>query len=101
MPAESVSDLGSRGAKGVAISFGPRELTTAYVYLPDFEREIVRCTLQWRQGAGETRTVTDAEYPFEFSIPAAGDAEVDWSVEVELTNGRIEKSPPGLIKLRL
>jgi hypothetical protein len=100
LPGGSVSELGWRGAKAVAISFGPGELTTAYVYLPDFEREIVRCTLRSLQRGTEPRVVTDHAYPFEFTIPTAGEAEIEWCVEVELKDGRVDQSPLGQIKLR-
>lgn len=100
LPAGSVSELGWRGAKGVAISFGPRELTTAYVYLPDIEREIVRCTLRSQQRGSEPRVMTDHAYPFEFTISTAGDAEIEWSIEVELEDGRVDRSPLGRIELR-
>jgi hypothetical protein len=100
LPPGSAGELGFRGARGVAMRFGPRDLTSAYFYLPDFEREISRCTLIWRQGGGDEQRASDAAYPFEFTVLPASDAELEWRVELELRGGASERSPPGRLKLR-
>jgi len=100
LPSGSVCELGWRGARAVAMSFGPGDLTSAYVYAPDLEREMTRCTLRWRQGGGEFRAATDVSFPFDFTVPVTGDGDVEWFLEVELRDGRKEKSPTGRVKLR-
>ncbi|MBM3852312.1 MAG: hypothetical protein FJ399_04060 [Verrucomicrobia bacterium] len=99
LPAESVCDLGWRGARGVVLSFGAGALTSAYVYLPDFERNVTRCTAHYRQGAGEFRSLTDAAYPFDFTLPVAGDAPLEFWFEVQSNSGPAEKSPVGRLLL--
>lgn len=101
LPAEgSVCELGFRGARAVAMRFGAGDLTSVYAYLPDFEREIVRCTLHHRQGNGAYTAREDRAYPFDYTIPTAGDAPVEFYVEVELRDGRVEKSPVGRVLLK-
>ena len=78
LPAESVVDLGWRGARGVVLSFGTGELTSAYVYLPDLERVVKQCTVHYRQGEGDFRAIPDASYPFDFTVPVAGDAPLEF-----------------------
>ena len=100
LPAESVCDLGWRGARGVVLSFGAGELTSAYVYLPDFERTVTRCTVHYRQGGGEFRAVADASYPFDFTLPVAGDAPLEFWFEAQPVAGPAEKSPVGRLLLK-
>jgi hypothetical protein len=100
LPAESVCELGWRGARGVVLSFGAGELTSAYVYLPDFERAVTRCTVRYRQGNGEFRAMADASYPFDFTLPLAGDAPLEFWFETESKAGPAEKSPVGRLRLK-
>ena len=100
LPSQSVVDLGWRGARGVVLAFGAGELTSAYVYLPDVERTVQRCTVHFRQGSGEVRTLTDVAYPFDFTLPVAGDAPLEFWFEVQSTSGVGEKSPVGRLLLR-
>jgi hypothetical protein len=100
LPAESVCDLGWRGARGVVLSFGAGELTSAYVYLPDFERTLTRCTVHYRQGGGEFRAMADAWYPFDFTVPVAGDAPLEFWFETQSNSGAAEKSPVGRLLLK-
>lgn len=100
LPAASVAELGFRGARAVAMRFGAGDLTSAYVYLPDFEREITRCTVSYRQGVGEFRTLTDTAYPYDFTLPTEGAADLEWAMEIQLADGRTEKSPAGRVKLK-
>jgi len=95
LPAESVVDLGWRGARGVVLSFGAGELTSAYVYLPDQERVVTHCTVHYRQGGGEFRALSDASYPFDFTLPVAGDAPLEFWFETRSNSGSAEKSPVG------
>jgi hypothetical protein len=100
LPAESVVDLGWRGARGVVLSFGAGELTSAYVYLPDQERVVTHCTVHYRQGGGEFRTMTDASYPYDFTLPVAGDAPLEFWFEVKSGAATAEKSPVGRLLLK-
>ena len=100
LPAESVCELGWRGARGVVLSFGAGELTSAYVYLPDFERAVTRCTVHYRQGSGEFHAMADASYPFDFTIPVKGDAPLEFWFETESKTGPAEKSPVGRLRLK-
>lgn len=100
LPAESVCDLGWRGARGVVLSFGGGELTSAYVYLPDFERTVTSCTVHFRQGAGSARTLTDSSYPFDFTLPVSDDTPLEFWFEVRSNSGAVEKSPVGRLLVR-
>lgn len=100
LPAESVVDLGWRGARGVVLSFGAGELTSAYVYLPDQERTVTRCTVHFRQGGGEYRAMTDTSYPYDFTLPVAGDAPLEFWFETQSSSGPAEKSPVGRLLLK-
>lgn len=100
LPAESVVDLGWRGARGVVLSFGAGELTSAYVYLPDQERVVTKCTVHYRQGDGEFRAMTDASYPYDFTLPVAGDAPLEFWFETQSNSGTAEKSPVGRLLLK-
>jgi hypothetical protein len=100
LPVESVVDLGWRGARGVVLSFGAGELTSAYVYVPDFERVVTHCTVHYRQGSGEFRALTDTSYPFDFTLPVAGDAPLEFWFEVQSGAGAAEKSPVGRLLLK-
>lgn len=99
LPAGSVSELGFRGAKAVAMRFGGgRGMTSVYAYLPDFEREIARCRLNWRQ-AGRTGATDDTTFPFDFTVIPADATPLEYWVEVHLKDGRAEKSPVGRVEL--
>ncbi len=100
LPAGSVSKPGWRDAQGVALAFGSGDLTSAYIYLPDFAREVVRCTLRTTQGAQPEKVAVDAAFPFDFTVVADGPEAITWSLEVELKDGRRERSPNAVIHLR-
>ncbi|MDP3070182.1 MAG: hypothetical protein Q8N18_07835 [Opitutaceae bacterium] len=99
LPAESVCDLGWRGARGVVLSLGADELTSAYVFLPDFERTVTTCTVSFRQGDGEVRTLTDSSFPFDFTLPVTGSAPLEFWFEVKSGAAPVEKSPVGRLLL--
>ncbi len=101
LPAEgSVCDLPFRGARAVAMRFGSDDLTTVYAYLPDLDREIVRCTMYARQEGAPEITLEDPAFPFDYTVPVQGDAPMEFRFEVELKDGRIEKSPTGRLLFR-
>jgi hypothetical protein len=93
------AELGFRGARAVALSFGARDLTSVYIYLPDFEREITRCTLYYRQD-GEFTALEDNAYPYDYTVPAPVGAPVEFYMEARLRDGRVEKSPVGRVLLK-
>lgn len=95
----SVVELGFREGKAVAFSLGTVGLTSVYVYLPDFGRELVRCTLFHRQG-GDYEAVEDRSFPFDFTVQARNLEPVELYVEVELRDGHVEKSPVCRVKLQ-
>ena len=82
------------------LSFGAGELTSAYVYLPDQERVVTTCTVHYRQGGGEFLTMTDAAYPYDFTLPVAGDAPLEFWFETQSDAGPAEKSPVGRLLLK-
>ena len=82
------------------LSFGAGELTSAYVYLPDQERVVTHCTVHYRQGGGEFRTMTDASYPYDFTLPVAGAAPLEFWFEVKSGAAAAEKSPLGRLLLK-
>ena len=101
LPAEgSVCDLPFRGARAVAMRFGGGDLTTAYAYLPDLDREIVRCTMYARQEGAPEITLEGPAFPFDYTVPLEADAPMEFRFEVELKDGRIEKSPTGRLLFR-
>jgi hypothetical protein len=97
---ESVSELGWRGARAVAISFGGGELTSVYAYVPDFEREVTRATLEWRQSGENWHAVEDAAFPYDFTVVPANTAAVEWRLKVALRDGSADLSPAGTVRLR-
>jgi hypothetical protein len=59
-------------ARAMILNFGPAA-TTAYVYLQDDDSKFKEVTLSYTV-AGKRATITDAAYPFEFTVPLARDA---------------------------
>ncbi|WP_068769470.1 hypothetical protein [Termitidicoccus mucosus] len=93
-------ELDWRGARAVGLLLGPNEPARIYTYIPDNDREIARCTLNYRQGGGAVAQMEDASYPFEYTVPTKGFEPVAIWFEVELKNGKKEKSPVGQILLK-
>lgn len=60
------------GARAMILNFGPTE-KTAYVYLQADDAQFKSVTLTYSTG-GTPTTVTDAAYPFEFTVPLPADA---------------------------
>lgn len=96
----STCELNFRGARAVAMRFGAGDLTSVYAYLPDFDREIVRSILHYRQGNGAYTVVTDDVFPFDYTLPTKTDDPVEFYFEVTLKNGTHEQSPVGHVLLR-
>lgn len=82
-------------AKGMLISFGP-QLTHAYVYLSAMEDQVKEARLHYREG--ETwKVLTDAKYPFEFSVDWNRPEAFEYSVEVVHPDGSSERSESVLL----
>ena len=80
------------GAHGMILPFG-RELQSAYVYLQANGEAVKQATLHYSTGGGEWRKVTDAAFPFEFTVPLAGDArQFEFKIEVVPTTGAVQVS---------
>ena len=96
----SVHDLGWRGAKAFGISFGSDDLTSAYLYLPDFERQVAQCTLRVLEGERVISETTDKNYPFDFTVPTGGRPSLAFTFEVGTSDGKKETSPIARLPLR-
>jgi hypothetical protein len=98
---DSVVDLGWRDGKAFGISFGGRDLTSVYTYVPDFGRTIKRCTLRVLDAQGRVASeIKDEAYPYDFTIPAGSGADVRFTLEVETTDGVVDRSPVNRVSLR-
>ena len=70
------------GAHAMVLNFGP-QLTWAYVYL-EAREQIKQATLKYSTG-GAQKALTDAAFPFEFSVPLPADAK-EFSFQIEATS---------------
>jgi hypothetical protein len=68
--------------------------------MPDRERVVTQTTVHYRQGGGEFRTMTDTSYPYDFTLPVAGDAPLEFWFEVQSGSAAAEKSPVGRLLLK-
>ncbi len=66
-------ELGFGNARAMVLNFGPAA-TTAYVYLQADDAKFKDVTLTYTTG-GKKGTIKDAEYPFEFTVLLARDAQ--------------------------
>ena len=74
----------------MVLNFG-RELQSAYVYLQARE-DVSQATLHYSTG-GEWKTLTDAAFPFEFTVPLPADAgEFAYKIEIARPDGKKEES---------
>ena len=79
----------------MVLNFG-RELQSAYVYLQAREN-IGQATLHYSTG-GEWKTLTDAAFPFEFTVPLPAEAR-EFSYKIELTRMDGSKQQSEIAKL--
>lgn len=80
------------GAHGMILPFG-RELQSAYVYLQANGETVKQATLHYSTGGGEWQKVNDAAFPFEFTVPLAGDARrFEFKIEVVPITGAVKVS---------
>jgi len=79
-------------ARATVLSFGDG-LTNAYIYLRKTDDDLDKATLHYRDGA-VWKTLADAKYPFEFSVPIPKGAEnFEFMLETTDRTGKLEKSP--------
>jgi hypothetical protein len=95
LPADSHATLPLGPAHAMLLSFG-RDLTSAYVYSESTFKETRQATLRYRTAAdADWRTVTDAAYPYEFTVELAPtDRQFEFSLETVGTDGRTRRSEP-------
>jgi hypothetical protein len=85
-------DLG--GARAMVLNFGPG-LQSAYVYLEASGAQFKEATLRYSTG-GEWKSMTDAAFPFEFTVPLPPDAaEFNFKVEAVRPSGEKVESEIG------
>lgn len=89
--------LGFGGAHAMILNFGPG-LLSAYVYLQADGAQFRQVTLRYSTG-GEWREMTDAAFPFEFTVPlAASDREFRFSLTGVRPDGRTVTSDSAVLR---
>ena len=85
------------GTHAMILNFGPAA-TTAYVYLQADDTKFKEVSLTY--AIGERRaTLTDASYPFEFTVPVpAGATAFDFEVSAVTLSGEKQTSGPGALR---
>lgn len=74
--------------RSAMLTFG--ELSNAYIWLEASVEKVQKATINYRLGKeGKWKTMEDASYPFEFSIPV--DQQIEWWIEAQ-SNGSVNKS---------
>ncbi len=63
-------------------------------------RENLAIFIEAARHRGEARTLTDIAYPFDFTLPVAGDAPLEFWFETQSASGAVETSPVGRLLLR-
>ena len=85
------------GTHAMILNFGPAA-TTAYVYLQADDSKFKAVTLSYGVGA-QKATLTDASYPFEFTIPVpAGATAFDFEVQAVTVAGEKQSSGPATLQ---
>jgi hypothetical protein len=93
---QDYTELSWGRARAMVLNFGAAA-TTAYVYLRDDDSKFRQASLTYRIG-GETRTLTDASYPFEFTVPLPEDTDrFEFQLEGVTVGGQVEKSEPATL----
>lgn len=85
-----VVSMKTGNAKGMLISFGP-QLTHAYVYLEATDDEVKEARLHYRDG-DIWKTVSDAKYPYEFSIDWNKQETFEYTIEIFRPDGSADCS---------
>jgi hypothetical protein len=85
------------GTHAMILNFGPAA-TTAYVYLQADDSKFKSVTLSYAIGA-QKATLTDASYPFEFTIPVPADATAfNFEVQAVTLAGEKQSSGPAMLE---
>jgi hypothetical protein len=80
-------------ARAMILNFGPAA-TTAYVYLQADDSKFAEVALTYSSG-GEKITLTDASYPFEFTVPLTAEtARFEFSLYGRAAGGEVSQSSP-------
>jgi hypothetical protein len=65
----------------------------AYIYLRDDDSKVAQATLRYRDAAGAEKTLTDREFPYEFTVELPRDATgFRFSLQTRDAAGRVESS---------
>ncbi len=85
------------GTHAMILNFGPAA-TTAFVYLQADDSKFKSVTLSYATGA-QKATLTDASYPFEFTIPVtAGATAFNFEVQAVTRSGEKQSSGPAALE---
>jgi hypothetical protein len=81
----------------MVLNFGPAA-STAYVYLQADDAEFKSATLTYRIG-GQRQTLTDATYPYEFTVPLpTGTTAFDFEVQGVTPDGQTKSSAAAALR---
>lgn len=84
-------ELSCGNTRAMILNFGPAA-TNAYVYLQDDDAKFSEVTLSY-MAAGKRESITDASFPFEFTVPLTRDAtEFQFQISGRGTDGRATES---------
>lgn len=87
------AEIGYGEARAMILNFGPAA-TTAYVYLQADDSQFAQVALTYSSG-GERKTLTDASYPFEFTVPLAAETtRFEFSLSGRAVGGEVSQSSP-------
>ncbi len=85
------------GTRAMILNFGS-VATTAYVYLRDDDAKFREVTLTYSVG-GQTKTVTDATFPFEFTVPLpSGAREFAFTLGGTAPDGTQSRAAPAVLR---
>jgi hypothetical protein len=85
------------GTRAMVLNFGPAA-STAYVYLQADDAEFKSATLTYRIG-GQRQTLTDATYPYEFTVPLpTGTTAFDFEVQGVTPDGQTKSSAAAALR---
>ena len=87
------AELSYGNARAMILNFGPAA-TTAYIYLQDDDSKFKEVTLNYTV-AGKRASITDAAYPFEFTVALPGGAnDIRFELGGRTVDGRTTSSEP-------
>lgn len=89
------ASLGACDARAALLGFGALG-RRAFVYCRDDDSKVRSVTLTYRDSSGQQRTVTDAAYPFEFTIGGLGDRGLAFALSVTGVDGSVKKDRAAL-----